>query len=1011
MGGNEARADETEAARRCEDGRALTLALELFRAGRLRAAEDAYTQILARDPGQSVCLHHLGLIAHYRGAHDDAAGLVSRAIAAKPDYVEALSNLGAIFRALGRSEEAVAATRRAIAIRPDFAQAYSNLGNALEDQGFLTESLEAYARAVALNPGFVEAATNVANVLRKLGRPRDALAACEEIIAARPDAADPYFSLGNILKELHQPARAIEAYHRAVALRPQFAEVYLNLGNALQGQGAFKEAIEAYEEALAQRPTMAQAHANMGAALERLGQLGAAIDSYRRAIELDPELIAVRVWLHHKRRSICDWDAIEAEEAELLSLLDGRGGAPNPFAVLSMAATPSLQLTVARAAARELRVGPMDFGPRAARHPEGKLRVGYVSSDFCRHATALLVVQLFELHDRTRFEIIAYSHGPDDRSEIGARMRKAFDRFVDINAMSDEEAARRIHADGVDILIEMKGFTSGARLGIAARRPAPVQASFLGFPGATGADFIDYVIADPVVLPFQEEASFSERIVHLPHCYQPNDASRRIADLTPTRAQCGLPEQGFIFCSFNNSYKLTPAFFDIWMRLLSAAPGSVLWLLGANDLFSNNLRGEAARRGVDPDRLVFAPKLPSPEHLARHRLADLFLDTLPYNAHTTASDALWAGLPVLTCLGATFAGRVAGSLLHAVGLPELVTTSPAAYESLALKLACGDPALLQDFRHRLLGGKSASPLFDTPRYARNFEAALMQMWRLHEAGEPPRAFAVADAPAPAAEPATIERVPYTSCPLCGGHDIPLALGADCTKHALYQKALPPAMNWRECGDCGHVFTEGWFGAAAAEVVFAKTHPNQTVGHDMERQRPVSGRIVERVARRVGGGDWLDVGFGNGSLLFAAEEWGFRPVGLDLRKENVATLKALGYEAHCLSIEALDHPQRYDVISMADVLEHLPFPREGLAAARALLRPGGALFLSMPNMDTMVWRLLHANKVNPYWAEIEHYHNFSRRRLYALLREHGFEPVEYGVSERYRACMEVIATGV
>ncbi|ACK51223.1 Methyltransferase type 11 [Methylocella silvestris BL2] len=250
-----------------------------------------------------------------------------------------------------------------------------------------------------------------------------------------------------------------------------------------------------------------------------------------------------------------------------------------------------------------------------------------------------------------------------------------------------------------------------------------------------------------------------------------------------------------------------------------------------------------------------------------------------------------------------------------------------------------------------------------------------------------------------------------SCPLCGGHDIPLVLGADCTKHALYQKTLPPVINWRECGDCGHVFTEGWFDAAAAEVVFAKTHPNQTVGHDMERQRPVSARIVASVARRVSSGDWLDVGFGNGSLLFAAEEWGFRPVGLDLRRDNVAMLQSLGYEAHCLSIEALDHRQRYDVISMADVLEHLPFPREGLAAARALLRPGGALFLSMPNMDTMVWRLLHANKVNPYWAEIEHYHNFSRQRLYALLREHGFEPVEYGVSERYRACMEVIAIGV
>ena len=441
-----------------------------------------------------------------------------------------------------------------------------------------------------------------------------------------------------------------------------------------------------------------------------------------------------------------------------------------------------------------------------------------------------------------------------------------------------------------------------------------------------------------------------------------------------------------MFCSFNNSYKLTPAFFDIWMRLLLAAPGSVLWLLEANALVKDNLREEARQRGVDPDRLIFAPKLPSPEHLARHRLADLFLDTLPYNAHTTASDALWAGLPVLTCAGETFAGRVAGSLLHAVGLPELVTTSLEEYEGLARKLSCGDPEVCcSGFVTSFWAQRLASPLFDSARYARNFEAAL----DANVGDFSRRAGALAPSPsltwmrrAPAAP--SIERVRYACCPLCGSDDIPPMLGADCTKHALYQPALPPVMNWHECASCGHVFTEGYFDAAALDVIFAKTHQNQTVGHDMERQRPVSARMVERVARRASGGRWLDVGFGNGSLLFAAEEWGFTPVGLDLRRDNVAVLRSLGYEAHCLPIEELDDGGRYSVVSMADVLEHMPFPKSGLLAARRLLCPGGALFLSMPNTDTMLWRLLHANKVNPYWGEIEHYHNFSRRRLYALL---------------------------
>ena len=403
----------------------------------------------------------------------------------------------------------------------------------------------------------------------------EALAACEEIIAQRPDAPEPYFSLGNILKELHRPAPAIDAYRTAVALRPAFAEVYVNFGNLLQEQDAFEEAVEAYAQAIALQPRMAEAHASLGTALERLGRLNEAIVAYRRAIELDPQRLDVRVWLHHKRRIICDWSGIAAEEAELLALASD-ASPPQPFPLLSMASSPAEQLRAARAFAARPVVEPPDFGHVS--RPTGKLRIGYLSSDFYRHATALLIAELIELHDRSRFEVFAYSHGADDHSAIGARLRKGFDHFVDLRPLTDDEAARRIHDDGIDILIEMKGYTSGARTGIAARRPAPVQASFLGFPGTMGVDFIDYIIADPFVLPMDQQEYFSEKIVHLPHCYQPNDATRIIADVTPTRAQCGLPDDGFVFCSFNNSYKITPAFFDIWMRLLRAAPGSVLWL-------------------------------------------------------------------------------------------------------------------------------------------------------------------------------------------------------------------------------------------------------------------------------------------------------------------------------------------------------------------------------------------------------------------------------------------------
>ncbi|HMF06250.1 MAG TPA: methyltransferase domain-containing protein, partial [Methylocella sp.] len=438
--------------------------------------------------------------------------------------------------------------------------------------------------------------------------------------------------------------------------------------------------------------------------------------------------------------------------------------------------------------------------------------------------------------------------------------------------------------------------------------------------------------------------------------------------------------------------------------------GSVLWLMDANSLVKDNLRREAAAREIDPYRLVFAPRLSSPEHLARHRLADLFLDTLPYNAQTTASDALWAGLPVLTCAGETFAGRVAASLLHAAELPELVTYSLAGYEALGLRLA-RERELLQGLRQKLLDNRLSAPVFEIVSYTRAYEAALIQMWETWANGHDPQGFAIPpEVPnhANAAVKPLIERIAYAACPLCESRNFSPVIGADCARHPVYQPGLPAVMNWHLCRDCGHVFTEGYFDAAASALVFAKTQPGQIVGYDMERQRPVSARIVERVARHAPDGHWLDVGFGNGSLLFTAEEWGYTPVGLDLREDNVRALKTLGYEAHCQSIEHLDHEALYSVISMADVLEHISFPKVALAAAHRLLRPNGVLFLSMPNMDSMVWRLLHANGVNPYWGEIEHYHNFSRRRLYTLLESHGFRPAEYNVSERYRVCMEVIA---
>lgn len=450
------------------------------------------------------------------------------------------------------------------------------------------------------------------------------------------------------------------------------------------------------------------------------------------------------------------------------------------------------------------------------------------------------------------------------------------------------------------------------------------------------------------------------------------------------------------------------------MRLLKKVSGSVLWLYEANPICKTNLQREAVAHGVDPSRLVFAQKLPMAEHLARHQLADLFLDTLPYNAHTTASDALWAGLPVLTCTHGAFAGRVATSLLNACGLPELVAADLEDYEQLALGLASA-PLRLSAIKDKLREGKASRALFDINQYMHDLEAAFSYMADIKHRGEAPESFAVSDLASGEDLPAMLidekietARIAYQNCLLCESPDMAFLVEANVTHHPIYTPKLPKTMRWLTCQSCGHVFTEGYYTPETCEAVFQKTQPSQIVGYDLEGQRIVSARIIERIARRAPEGPWLDIGFGNGSLLFTAQEWRYEPVGIDLRRDNVEALTKLGLEAHCLPLEELDQPCRFRIVTMADVLEHLPYPRQALKIVCKLMTREALLFVSMPNMDSMVWRALDAQGANPFWEELEHYHNFSRSRLYSLLNQEGFDVLEYNVSERYRCCMEVIA---
>ena len=453
-----------------------------------------------------------------------------------------------------------------------------------------------------------------------------------------------------------------------------------------------------------------------------------ALEAYRMAHRLDPSHLAAEASIIHAKRMICDWTDFAADNQRIIQIGCDASARILPFIMLFHDTTESQQKTCAVNWASALVVDESRRCPARTPAPSGRrLRLGYLGGDFHQHPGAMLIAELIERHDRTRFEVIAYATNPDDGSAIRRRLECAFDRLVDLQPRSDDDSANLIFRDEIDILIDFSGATDSGRPGILARRPAPIQVNYLGYPGTMGADFIDYIIADGVCIPPGHDEFYTEKVIRLDDCYQPNDTKRKISDHIPSRDQCGLPDTGFVFCAFNNSYKLTPTMFAVWMRLLKAVSGSVLWLLEVNRAIKDNLRREAAACGVDPDRLIFAPRLPLSDHLARHRLADLYLDALPYNGHTTVSDALWAELPVLTCAGETFAGRVAGSLLTALNLPELITHSLSDYEATALRLA-RTPLELHAIQDKIRRNRTTAPLFDIGRYTGNLERAYMEMW-------------------------------------------------------------------------------------------------------------------------------------------------------------------------------------------------------------------------------------------------------------------------------------------
>lgn len=609
----------------------------------------------------------------------------------------------------------------------------------LHNQGRLAEAEAAYREILAEAPNHRPSHYNLGLVLRAAGRVEQAIAVWREAAARHPDQPQIYKAIGRALLTLRENEPAITALNAALALAPEDADALTLRGNAEHHLGRSRLSLLFYDRALRYAPDYAMAHVNRAHALAALGEVEDAIAGFDRGLGLDPQGQVKALGARFAQQlQVCDWRDYEASKADLVQrVLDGQA-VDQPFHLLLYSDDPQAQLAAARlyAAERAAYAGPPLWRGEAYGHT--RLRIGYVSSDLRNHAVAHLISALFARHDPERFEIHAFALAPAADDPIRRRIAEGVAHFHDVSSLTTAQIAERIRAAEIDIAVDLNGYTLYCQPGIFARRCAPVQVNFLGYPGTMGAPFMDYVIADRVTLPSGAEAEVSEQVVRLPGAYQPNNPDVVIG-ATPSREAAGLPPSGVVFCSFNTSIKIAPPVFAAWMRILSRVPGSVLWLLETSEAAKTHLRAEAARCGVAPDRLIFAPKVPLPDHLARHRLADLFLDTLPYNAHTTASDALRMGLPIVTCAGATFASRVAASLLTVVGRPDLITTSLSDYEALAVALAAS-PDRLAALRADVEAKAPVSPLFDIDRFSRDLERAFERMVARSRAGQAPEGF-------------------------------------------------------------------------------------------------------------------------------------------------------------------------------------------------------------------------------------------------------------------------------
>jgi predicted O-linked N-acetylglucosamine transferase (SPINDLY family) len=708
----------------------------LYHNGRYREVLALAERASPNEANNAALLNLAAISAVSIGERDKSVRLFQRILQIEPDYAEASNNLGNLFKEMKRYEEAEACYRQTLSLKPHFAETHNNLGVLFKELARYEEAEVCYRQALSLKPDHAEVYNNLGITLKALNRYEEAESSYRQALSNKPDYAEVHNNLGVMFQELKRYEDAEACYRHALSFKPFFAEARYNLGALLLELRRYHEAEPHLRLAVLLKPDYAEAYSSLGLLLKDLMHYEDAAACYQQALSIDPDHGFLYGLLLQTKMLICDWSGLKDLLAQLTVKIQANEMASQPFDLLGIIDSPSLQRKAAEIFVQTKH--PINHAiqiiEKYPRHK--KIRIGYFSADYHNHPVSQLTAELFEIHDRTQFDIIAFSFGPDTNHEIRTRVAAAFDQFIDVRNQSDQEVALLSRKMEIDIAVNLTGYTTNARTGIFALRAAPIQVNYLGYPGTLGAEYMDYLIADETVISEPDQQHYSEKIVYLPNSYQVNDRKRHISEKVYTRKELGLPETAFVFCCFNTNYKITPDTFDGWIRILKQVEISVLWLLTCNPAAQRNLIKEAVKRGIDASRLIFAMRMPLSEHLARYRHADLCLDTLPYNAHTTASDALWAGLPVLTCVGDAFASRVAASLLNAIRIPELITSTQEEYERLAVQLAT-HPEHLRRIRQKLAHNRLTTPLFDTPLFAQHIEAAYSAMYERYQADLPP----------------------------------------------------------------------------------------------------------------------------------------------------------------------------------------------------------------------------------------------------------------------------------